>query len=142
MVAPLVRTQLETVMKETRNGTHYSVRNLSKLGYNYLVIDLMGDREYELVSASCIIASENYAHRGHLSTEWEGTPGEWYHTYLWSSHFTNMEPFALNRTIRFSGPCRLVFGTRLTGNNLAYFNAFIRTVEPVAETSRGGWGQW
>lgn len=129
MVSPLVRTQQETVFKETSNGTWYSIRSLSATGINYFVVDMMGDKEFEIVQASCQVASENHALYGQLKAEWEGAEGEWYHSFLSAKYFTNLKPWTLERTIRLSGPCRLVFETELTGANLAYFNCFIRMVE-------------
>lgn len=132
MVAPLVRTQLETVYRETSNGTWYSVRNLSGSGHNYFVIDLMGDAEFEISQASCVIGSMNYAVAGQLSFEWEGSLGEWYHSYIWSGYFTNLAPMVLDRTVTISGPCRLVFHAKLDSAQLAYFNCFIRRIERYA----------
>jgi len=135
--APTTRSQLEIVTQVTSAGTWYSVRNLTAASYQYLVIDLTGDREYEIVQAS-FITQDNYAHYGRLFIEWEEPAGEAYQNELQAGYFTGLDPFTLKRTVRVSGPCKLIFRSFLDGAVLAYFNAFIR----VVPKEKGGGVRW
>ena len=119
----------------TKNGTLYEVINRSTSGYNYLSIPLLGEREFEIVQAGATLAGEYYDHMGVLFLNWIESDGSDHENYLDSQDFGAGNPYALRRTIRATGPTRLVFKTYLDAATKLTFTALIREI-PTSEGFR------